>query len=73
MHDIPIAMLPFAMLLLTMFGPRKRQKVQKFLIQKVGKTLFTFTVHGLLFTDYCSLTLFTFLVHDTVHFEILPI
>ena len=59
LHDIP-----FAMLLLTMFGPRKRQKVQKFLIQKVEK---------ILFTDYCSLTLFTFTVHDTVHSEILPI
>ena len=49
LHDIP-----FVMLLLTMFGPRKRQKVQKFLIQKVEKTLFTFTVHGLLFMDYYS-------------------
>ena len=53
MHDIPIAML-----LLTIFEPRKGQKVQKFLIQKVEKTLFTFTVHGLLFTDTVHFLLF---------------
>ena len=69
LHDIP-----FAMLLLTMFGPRKRQKVQNFLIQKVEKNTIHFycsqiTIHELLFTNYCSLTLFTL----TVHSKILPI
>ena len=63
---------PFAMLLLTMLDQVKDKKIQKFLIQKMEKTLFIFTVHGLLFTDYNLLTLFTFTVYDTVHFEILP-
>ena len=68
-----IFLLPFCHASPDNVGPSKKPKVQKFLIQKVEKTLFTFTVHGLLFTDYCSLTLFTFTVHDTIHSEILPI
>ena len=59
-----IFLLPFCHASPDNVGPSKRQKVQKFLIQKVKK---------ILFTDYCSLTLFTFTVHDTVHSEILPI
>ena len=49
-----IFLLPFCHASLDNVGPSKRQKVQKFLIQKVKKTLFTFTVRGLLF-----MTLFT--------------
>ena len=48
-----IFLLPFCHASLDNVGPSKRQKVQKFLIQKVEKILFTFTVHRLLFTDYC--------------------
>ena len=51
-------------------------KSSEVLFQKVEKLLFTdycslITVHGLLFTDHCSQITVT--VHDTVHFEILPI
>ena len=63
-----IFLLPFCHASPDKVGPSKRQKAQKFLIQKVKKTLFTFTIHGLLFTDTIH-----FSVHDTIHFEILPI
>ena len=64
LHDIP-----FAMLLLIMFGPKKKTKSLEVFNSKSRKNTIHFycswiTVHGLLFT---------FIIHDTVHSEILPI
>ena len=62
-----------AMLLLTKSAPTKGQRNFSWVLsQKVKKTLFTFTVNELLFTNYCSritvhwhYSLFT--VHNIVH------
>ena len=60
------------------FSARPGQDMDKPLAMDVLKTKsenFTiyYTVHELLFTDYCLQSLFTFTIYGTVHFEFLPI
>ena len=60
------------------FSARPGQDMDKPLAMDVLKTKsenFTihYTVHELLFTDYCSQSLFTFIIYGTVHSEFLPI